>query len=184
MFMKAGKICVLALTMALSLSLAATANAKDLKMAFLDLSRVFDEYGKTKEYDKVLQQKTNDFQKERDDKVEKLKEEQGKLALMKEEEKKDKQAALDKDRADLMDFDRKMKTDLTKQRDEKIREILLEIEKVASDYAKKEGYDIILNDRVLVYGDQTMNITEKVLKTLNDNYAAGNAGKDGGKGSK
>ena len=59
---------------------------------------------------------------------------------------------------------------MTKQRDEKIREILLEIEKVVSDYAKQEKYDLILNDRVLIYGDDGLDISTKILELLNAEY--------------
>ena len=50
---------------------------------------------------------------------------------------------------------------------EKIREILLEIEKVVSDFAVKENYDIILNDRVLIYGNPVQDLTEDILTILN-----------------
>ena len=54
-----------------------------------------------------------------------------------------------------------------KKRNEKIREILLEIEKIVSAYAEKEGYDMIFNDRVLIYGAPVLNITQTVLDQLN-----------------
>ena len=73
-------------------------------------------------------------------------------------------------KADLIAFDQAKRTDLTKQRDEKIREILLEIEKVVSDYAKQEKYDLILNDRVLIYGDDGLDISTKILELLNAEY--------------
>ena len=102
--------------------------------------------------------------------VEKVRDAQGKLALLKESEKQKTQADIDKQQADLIEFNKQKMTELAKQRDEKVREILLEIEKNVSAMAKKEGYDMIFNDRVLVYGDQGMNLTEKVLKGLNDSY--------------
>ena len=46
----------------------------------------------------------------------------------------------------------------------------MEIEKNVSDFAKKEKYDVILNDRVLIYGSEQMDVTDHVLKILNDNY--------------
>ena len=102
--------------------------------------------------------------------IEKIRDAQGKLALLKESEKQKTQGDIDKQKADLIEFDKQKRTELAKQRDEKVREILLEIEKNVSEMAKKEGYDMIFNDRVLVYGDQGMNLTEKVLKGLNDSY--------------
>lgn len=137
------------------------------RIAYVDLSRLFDEYHKTKEYDTVLEAEHRAYEQESKAKIEKIREAQGKLALLTD----DKRAALEKEietmKSDLMEFDRQKKTDLTKERNEKIREILLEIEKIVSDFAEKEHYAIILNDRVLIYGDPAANVTENVLKVLN-----------------
>ena len=140
------------------------------KIGYLDLSKVFDEYGKTKEYDKILEAATKDYEKERNGKIEKLRTAQDKLALLKDEEKTKLEAEIEKQKNELLEFDRQKKTDLTKQRDEKIREILLEIEKVVRDFAEKEGYAIIFNDRVLIYGKPTGDITDKILKAMNEEY--------------
>ena len=139
-------------------------------MAYIDLSHVFDEYAKTKEYDKMLEAKNTEYQTQRTAKVDKLKESQNKLSLLKEEEKKKLEEEASKQEAELFEFDRQKQTDLRKERDERIREILLEIEKVVKDFAEKEGYTLILNDRVLIYGNQELNITEKVIKLLNGSY--------------
>jgi len=140
------------------------------KVGYVDLSRIFDEYGKTKEYDAVLEKKHTEYEDARNKKLDKIREAQGKLALLKEDEKAKLQESIDKDKADLLEFDRQQQTDLKKQRDEKIREILLEIEKIVHDFAEKDKFALILNDRVLIYGDKTMDLTEKVLKLLNDSY--------------
>ena len=142
------------------------------KMGFVDLSKLFDEYYKTKEYDKVLEDKHAGFQKERDGKLEKIREAQGKLAALKEDEKAKVEADIEKMKAELLEYDNLKKQDLTKDRNDKIREILLEIEKIVSDYAVKEGYSIILNDRVLIYGNQNLNLTEQLLKILNESKPA------------
>lgn len=143
------------------------AQGLDGKVGFLDLSRIFDEYGKTKEYDQTLEKKHAEYEEERNEKLTKIRDAQAKLALLKEEEKTKLQEQMDKDRAELLEFDRKKQTDLKKQRDDKIREILLEIEKIVKDFAKKEKYSLILNDRVLIYGDEKADISEEILKILN-----------------
>ncbi|HBR14885.1 MAG TPA: hypothetical protein DD723_04990 [Candidatus Omnitrophica bacterium] len=145
-----------------------SAEKTDKKIGYVDLSKLFDEYEKTKEYDKVLETKTKEFEAERNAKIEKIREVQGKVGLLADEEKKKTEEEMEKLKADLLEFDRQKKTDLTKERNEKIREILLEIEKIVSDYAEKEKYSVILNDRVLIFGDPSMNVTEDVLKVLND----------------
>ncbi len=145
-------------------------NLGDRKVAYVDLSRIFDEYGKTKEYDAVLEKKHGEYQDARNVKLEKIRDAQAKLALLKEDEKAKLQEQIDKDRNDLLEFDRQQQTDLRKQRDEKIREILLEIEKIVREYAEKEKYALIYNDRVLIYGAKDLDITEKILKLLNVTY--------------
>lgn|SRR3989338_2849434 len=140
------------------------------KIGYLDLSRVFDEYTKTKEYDTVLEAQHKKYETERTQKVDALKSAQDKLALLKEDEKAKLEADIETQKNQLLEFDRQLRTDLTKQRDEKIREILLEIEGVVKIFAEKEKYSLILNDRVLIFGDKTGDITEPILKTLNENY--------------
>ncbi len=140
------------------------------KLGYLDLSKIFYNYQKTKEFDAVLEQKNKDFEKDRNVKIEKLKEAQGKLALMVEKEQEKMKADVEQMRQDLIAYDQAQRTDLTKQQDEKTREILLEIEKVVSEFSKKEGYDLILNDRVLIYGDTTMDITDAILTKMNESY--------------
>jgi len=140
------------------------------KFGVMDLSKVFDNYQRTKDYDIVLEGKTKDYEKTRNEKIDSIKELQNKIALLKDNEKEKVQKDLETMRSDLTTFDQAQQTELRKQRDEKIREILLEIEKITSDYAKKEKYDMIFNDRVLVYGSEGMDISAQVLEILNSGY--------------
>jgi outer membrane protein len=137
-------------------------------IGYVDLSRLFDEYYKTKEYDEVLESKHNEFTEKVKEKVEEIKEAEGKMAIMNESKKAEMEGQIQDMRTELEEFDKQEKMNLTKERNEKIREILLEIEKVISEYAEQENYSIILNDRVLIYGAETLNLTEDVLKILND----------------
>ena len=49
------------------------------KVAYVDLSKVFDSYQKTKEYDAVLEKENTAFQEERNKMIEKVRDAQGKL---------------------------------------------------------------------------------------------------------
>ena len=60
--------------------------------------------------------------------------------------------------------------DLRKDRDEKLKEILQDIEKVVQSYAQKNGYDFVLNDRVLLYGAASADITQDIVELLNSGY--------------
>lgn len=143
------------------------AAADDGKIGYVDLSRLFDEYHKTKEYDKVLEAKHGELEKIGKDKIEKIKESESKLALMKEDQKGTLEDEIMAMKNDAQEFVQQEQSNLTKERNEKIREILLEIEKVVSDYAEKEGYSVILNDRVLIYGNPAKDLTENILTILN-----------------
>lgn len=137
------------------------------KIGYVDLSRLFDEYHKTKEYDKVLEVKHEELERIGKEKVEKIKESESRLALLKEDQRVSLEGSIDVLKGEAQEFVRQEQTNLTKDRNEKIREILLEIEKVVSDFAVKEGYDVILNDRVLIYGDPAQDLTEDILTILN-----------------
>lgn len=165
--MKRFKLGVSSLFVCLLMSITLVANAADNKMGYVDLSRLFDEYYKTKEYDKVLEAEHTEFETTRNQKIEKIREAQGKLGLLAEDKKAGLEEEIEKMKTELLEFDRQKKTDLTKDRNEKIRGILLEIEQIVSDFAKKESYSLILNDRVLIYGSESIDITETILKELN-----------------
>jgi outer membrane protein len=144
--------------------------ADDLKIAYVDLSNVFDGYQKTKEFDAVLQTQGQAFQKERDAMIQKIQDAQSKLDLMKDTQKAAMQADIEKQKNNVLAYDKDKRTELGKKRDDKVREILTEIQNVVRVLAKKEGYTYVLNDRVMIYGDPQFNVTDKVLKTLNDTY--------------
>ena len=144
--------------------------AADVKIAYVDLSKVFDGYQKTKEFDAVLQTEGDAFQKQRDAMVSKIQDAQSKLDLMKDAEKAAMQADIERQKNEVVAFDKEKRTELAKKRDDKVREILTEIQGIVSGMAKKEGYTYVLNDRVMIYGDPQANITDDVLKTLNDSY--------------
>jgi len=141
--------------------------AEQGKIGYVDLSRLFDEYHKTKDYDKQLELKHGELEKVGKEKIEKIKESENKLALLKEDQKDILKEEINILRNDAEDFVRQEQSSLTKERNEKIREILLEIEKIVSEFAEKENYDIILNDRVLIYGNEAKNLTEDILTILN-----------------
>jgi Skp family chaperone for outer membrane proteins len=145
------------------------ANAAD-KIGCVDLSRLFDEYNKTKDYDKILEEKQKAFESERDKKVNEVKQIQDTMNLLSEKEKATKKDALEQKVKALQDFDRDKTQDLRKERDERMKEILKDIEKAVSDYAAKESYTLVFNDRVLVYQDKNLDITEGVLKILQGLY--------------
>ena len=140
------------------------------KIGYVDLARVFDEYNKTKEFDKTLEAKGATKQGDRDKMVADVKKLRDEAELLSAKAKDDKQAVIDEKIKVLQEFDRTTRDALRKERDGMVRDILKEIELVIQDFGKAQGYGYIFNDRVLVYKSEGNDLTAQVIKVLNDNY--------------
>jgi Skp family chaperone for outer membrane proteins len=163
--MRQTSVFVLGVILGLTLFIG-VANAAD-KFAYVDLARIFSEYSKTKDYDKVLGDKQNAYETERDKMVNEIKQFQDKMNLMSDKEKEAKKADLENKIKNLQEFDRQKQTDLRKEQDEKMKELLKDINDVIKGYSEKEGYTMVFNDRVLVYQDKNLDITEKIIGLVN-----------------
>jgi len=143
------------------------AHAKELKIAYVDLAKVFEEYKKTKDAEKALEEKgkvKEDERKKMVDELRKLKDEQ---TLLSEKAKGEKQTTIDAKIKILQDFDNKARNDLVKERNDMLGGIMKDIEGVVNDYAKASGYDLVLNSRMLLYGSEQYDVTADVLSKLN-----------------
>lgn len=146
--------------------MAAHASAAD-KFGYVDLSRIFSEYSKTKEFDKVLGDKQSTYTAERDKRVNELRQMEEKIALLNEKEKEAKRPEFESKVKDFEEFRRQKEMDLRKEQDEKMREVLKDIEEAVKQYAEKEGYTFVFNDRVLVYQTKSLDISDKIVEILN-----------------
>ncbi|MFA4842736.1 MAG: OmpH family outer membrane protein [Candidatus Omnitrophota bacterium] len=140
------------------------------KLGYVDLSRIFSEYSKTKDYDKSLGDKTSAYEGEREKKVNEVKQLQDKLNLLSDKEKENKKPEMETKIKSLQEFDRQKTTDLRKEQDEKMKDILKDIEEAVKQCSEKEGYTLVFNDRVLVYQTKAMDITDKIIAILNKGY--------------
>ena len=161
----------LLLFMGLVMGHAGTASAAGEKLGYVDLSRLFDEYLKTKDFDKSLEGKGAQKQVERDKMVNEVKKLRDEAELLSAKAKEEKQAVIDEKIKTLQDFDRNTRDALRKERDAMVRDILKEIEAVIQTYGQSQGYSFIFNDRVLVFKSEGADLTAPISKVLNDSYA-------------
>ncbi|MFA5145543.1 MAG: OmpH family outer membrane protein [Candidatus Omnitrophota bacterium] len=140
------------------------------KFAYVDLSQIFSEYSKTKDYDKALSDKEKVYTTERDKKISDIKQYQDKYNLLSDKEKEAKKGELETKMKSFQEYDRQKQTDLRKEQDEKMKEILKDIEDAVKEYSEKEGYSLVFNDRVLVYENKSFDITDKIVVILNKKY--------------
>ena len=150
---------------------ASVSQAADQKIGYVDLARVFDEYQKTKDFDKTLEAKGNQKQAERDKMVGDVKKMRDEAELLSAKAKDDKQAAIDEKIKALQEFDRNTRDALRKERDAMVQDILKEIDVVIQEFGKSQSYSFIFNDRVLVYKGEGNDLTAQVIKALNDSYS-------------
>lgn len=143
-----------------------SAQAAD-KFGYVDLSRAFSEYTKTKGYDKTLSDKEKAYTDERDKKVAELKAFQDKLSLLNDKEREAKGSELQAKVKSFQDYDRQKQADLRKEQEERMKELLKDIEAAVKNYSEKEGYTLVFNDRVLVYQTKSMDITNQIVAILN-----------------
>ena len=152
------------------LTLTAHSFAEELKMGYIDISRTFDEYTRTKEADAVLEKKGMDKEAQREKMVNEIKKLKEELDLAADKVKPEKQKTLEDKLKALQEYDRTVREDLGKERDNIVKEILKEIDGVIQEFGKKEGYVFIFNDRVLLYKDKAKELTNSIISTLNSRY--------------
>lgn len=161
-------VAALVLVALVAVSLAAgDASAKEYKIGYVDLAKVSDEYGKTKEYEKNFetQVKAKDAERQKYvDEVRKLKDEQ---ALLSDKAKAEKQNVIDEKIKNLQEFDRKVRDELIKQRNQMLGEIQKDIDAVISNYSKEAGYDLVFIKQTVLYGGPELDLTGEVTKRLN-----------------
>ncbi len=147
------------------LSLSSALAAGD-KFGSVDVGKLFDQYEKTKEYSKSLEDKASSYEKERDVKLSEIKQMQDKLNLLSDAEKEKKQKEIDDLIKSAREFAMNRETDLKKEGDDRLKEVAKDIEDAVSEYAKKEGYTMVFNERVFVYSNKANDITSKVFELL------------------
>ncbi|OGX14179.1 MAG: hypothetical protein A2351_04850 [Omnitrophica bacterium RIFOXYB12_FULL_50_7] len=158
----------LAILMMLGLSLPAF--AVEMKVAYVDVGEVFDNYQKTKDQDLVLKTAGEAKEKERNDMMAKIRSMEDELALLAADARATKQEQLIEKKRQLEDFDRTVRQQLAEQRDKVVREIFQEIDVIVQGLSAKGGYDMIFNKRVLLAQKKSFDITAQVSAELAKKY--------------
>ncbi len=140
------------------------------KVAFVDVGKVFDGYEKTKKNDEALTEEGRKRQGERDALVQEVRRLKDEQALLSDKAKGQKQAAIDEKIRQLQDFDTQIRRDLGGRRDTVVKEIFADIDNLIKTYGKQKGYDYIMNQRLALYNKDQYDISDEILKMLNDDY--------------
>ena len=150
---------------------AGIARAADLeRVATVNISKVFDEYQKTKDFDVEFQKQGRMKQEERDALVHEVRRLRDEQALLAEDARDQKKSEIESKLKELDAFDGEARRDLEKKRNEAVRDVFNDIENILQQYGERKGFDVIYNDRALLYRKGKLDVTGDVLKELNENY--------------
>lgn len=144
--------------------------ANQIKIGYINVFDVFDNYEKTLEYDKNLEKEKSKQEETLIKQKEQIEKMQSGLSLLKESEKEKKGNEIEKAINDFRVLEKEVYDNIKKQRDEKMQEILEDMNVVVGEYAKNNEFDFIINETAVLYGNKVMNITQDILKLMNERY--------------
>ena len=142
------------------------------KIGYVDLGQVFDGYQRTKESEQVLEQKGKQTQGALEGRFGELKKMRETLELMNDQAREAKAKELEEKSDEFQRLKTKTERELLRDRNQAAKDILEEIDRGVTEFAKANGYFALLDRRSLLYGEPGADVTGAVLKMLNDRYAA------------
>ncbi len=156
-------------TLALSVSFASA--QERMKIGYIDVQRVIAESQSGKRAKERFQAQVKkaeaDVQKERQD-LERLKSDLDKKGpLLKEEERRSMEADLQKRSVVLQRTMNDYQQDLRQKESEIMSDILKEVEQIVNEVGKAEKFTLIFERSQIIYSDQGIDITSKVIETYN-----------------
>lgn len=154
------------------LAMSGTAAAQNAKVGFVDVGRLLEDSPQAVAARQKLQ---NEFAP-RNDELEKLHKEVSDLAqklanesdVMSEEQRLEQEREVQRWRRD---FERKrdeVREDLAIRRNEELGKLQEEVNAVVAEIASEEGFDLVLTQAVALYASKRIDITERVLKKMNN----------------
>ena len=148
-----------------------SSSAQSVKIGFIDIQRILTESqaGKkaTDRFQVQVKKAEAEIQKERQD-LEKMRADLDKKApLLKEEERRNLEADFQRRSVTLQRSAADHQQELQRKRNEMMSEILKELEQVVNEVGKAEKFTLILERSQILYSDQAVDITNKVIEAYN-----------------
>jgi outer membrane protein len=158
---------------ALTALVCSTAVAADIKIGFVNTERVFRDAAPAVRAQKKIEQefaKRDQEMQKMDEQIRKLQENLEKNAVtMPEAERRNKEREFGELNKDFQRKQREFREDLNQRRNEELAAVLERANRTIKAIAEAEKYDIIFQEAV--YASPRIDITEKVIKALEDKPA-------------
>jgi outer membrane protein len=164
-------VAQLATAVTLALAASAGAQAQEMKIGFVNSDRVLREAALAKAAQTRLESEFSKRQKEGEDAASKLKSAADKLdkdapTLSEAERNRRQRELVDQDR-ELQRKRREFQEDLNQRRNEELATVVERANKVVKQIYDSEKYDLILQGDAVIFASQRVDITDKVIKSLN-----------------
>jgi outer membrane protein len=143
------------------------AAAEEGKVGYVNLSAIFDGYERTKSSDAMLEKKGKQKEAELEGRMSELRKLRESLELLSEDAREQKAREIEEKADDLQRFRTSAARDLGRERDKIAKDILDEIQQGVNEFAKANGYAMIIDSRSLLYSDKQQDVTDGVLALLN-----------------
>lgn len=144
---------------------------RPLKIGVVDLEQVFQEYDRTASKEQEIKGLAESKKSERDRMVSQIQGLRDEMVLLNEEGRQGLREKFEERLKGLSEFDKEAQTKLGQQRNEAFRLILGEIEEVIGLYSKENGFDLVLTERAALFRAQTIDITQDIIRLLDQRYA-------------
>jgi len=146
--------------------------AQGVKIGFIDIQRIVAESQAGKKakdrFQAQVKKAEADIQKERQD-LEKVRTDLDKKGpLLKEEERRNLEADFQRRSVALQRSMSDQQQELQRKNNEMMAEILKELEQVVTEVGKSEKFTLILERSQILYSDQAVDITSKVIEVYNN----------------
>ncbi|MBM3216357.1 OmpH family outer membrane protein [Candidatus Poribacteria bacterium] len=157
---------------------AAQESGKPMRVAVVDTQRVFDQYTRTQTANKTLEdavKRLEDQGKSMNAEIARMEEQLTKQRLFIDDASKIQQMERDiaQKRSELRQFVTTGEDALREKQDELAQPILEEIRTTIQSFGKENGYSLVIEKQLIaLYHEPDMDVTEALVKLLNDRAAA------------
>ncbi len=155
---------------------AGPASAAESKIGYVVVEKLVGSYGKTQAAEDGLEKQGKQKEAELQGRVTELKKMREGLELLNDQARDAKQREIDQKSDELQRFRANAGRDLTRERQKVLGDILKDVRQAVDEFAKANGFTLIVRDDALLYAQPAADVTDGVLKILNSRGAAKHEG--------
>jgi len=166
------RLAVLFLASAFVFSAATCFAAGEIKIGYVDFSKVQTESKAGMSAMKTIEAMFKDKQSQLDQRQAELEKAMNELEkqspILSEDVRRQKEDKLQKDYKDLQRFKQDSEDELNKKKNELAASMFKDVDEVIKRYGKEEGYTLILERSVVLYAPEAVDITDKIIKAYDE----------------